>query len=143
MRSAVARRARLNMAREADWISAVVWLALLGIAFFVGLVLVGQAFASNGIVLNDITLRVNADYSADPRAVQVAEVPSVSSAVISETQRDLIMEQTPVPVLGLEITPTATLTPQSTRTSTPIIARRATATPRLQIDSPPNEGLLA
>jgi hypothetical protein len=130
------------MVREADWASAVVWLVLLGIAFLVGLMLVSQAFASNVIVLNDITLRVNADYSADPPAIQVAEVPVVNSAVISETQRDLIMEQTPVLVLGLEITPTATLTPQSTRTPTPMLVRVATATPRPLIVSSPTEGPL-
>jgi hypothetical protein len=131
------------MAREVDWISTIVWLVLLGVAFIVGLMLVGQAFASNMPVLNDITLRVSADYSADPRAVQVAEVPVVNSAVISDTQRDLIVEQTPVPVLGLETVPTATLTPRPSRTPVLAFGRVASATPRPVIDASPTQGLFA
>ena len=87
------------MAREADWVSPIIWVVLLGVAFLVGLLLIGRAFASNMLVVHDITLRVSADYSADPRSVQIAQVPVVDSAVISETQRDLLVEQTPVPLL--------------------------------------------
>src|SRR6266496_2222258 len=140
MKSGVSRR---HMAREADWISNAIWLALLGIAFIVGLVVVGHAFASNTPVLDEVTLRVSADYSADPRAVRVAQVPIVDSAVISETKRDLIIEQTPVAVLGLEttLTATATLSPPS-RTPTALRTSIATATPRQTIEALPTERLL-
>ena len=126
------------MVRESDWISNTVWLVLLGIAFLVGLALVGQAFASNLTVLHDITLRVNADYSADPRAAQAAQVPIVDSAVISDTKRDLIIEQTLVPVLGSESIITVTVTPTASRTPTPtpmpmlVRTRTPTARPRLE-----------
>ena len=131
------------MAREADWISNAIWLALLGIAFIVGLVVVGHAFASNTPVLDEVALRVSADYSPDPRAVQVAPVPVVNSAVISETKRDLIIEQTPVAVLGLEVTLTATATPRPSRTPTAARTSTARTTPRQAIEASPTERVVA
>jgi serine/threonine-protein kinase len=120
------------MARRADWISNGILILLLGVAFLFGMVVVGEAFAENIPVLDSVMLRVSADYSADPRAVQVARVPKVDVAVIDDTQRDLIIEQTPVPVLGLEPSATAGPTARPSRTPTPLLARGVSPTPGLQ-----------
>ena len=96
------------MRSDSSWFSPLVWLVMLGLAFVCGLFVMGQAFETHVLLLDDRALRVSADYSADPLIVRVAEIPPVSSAVISDTVRDLIAEQVQASLMAsLLATPTS------------------------------------
>ena len=55
------------MRREPGWASTAVWLVLLAFAFACGVLVVGQAFDTRVLALTGRSLRLSADYSADPR----------------------------------------------------------------------------
>ncbi len=118
------------MRRESMWISPLVWLAMLGLAFVCGLVVMSQAFETHVFLLDDRALRVSADYGADPRIVQEAQIPPVDSAVISDTVRDLIAEQAQAPLLSMFLsTPTVVASPSPGRTPTTMLAHQPSVTP--------------
>src|SRR6476660_1242238 len=101
------------MRREPGWTSVAVWLVLLAFAFACGVLVVGQAFDTRVLALTGHSLRLSADYSADARLAREQKIAPVDSAVISDTVRDLIIEQTQAPLLVLVQTPGAmTPTPQ-------------------------------
>ena len=124
------------MRREIDWSGAAIWLVLLAFAFVCGLLVIGQAFDTTVLASASRPLRISADYRADPRAARVQQIPPLESAVISDTLRDLIAEQTRGPLLGLALPTPASPTPgprrsptaQVTQSPRPIVA--ATATPK-------------
>src|SRR5215210_9311956 len=93
------------MRRERGWASAAVWLVLLAFAFACGMLVVGHAFDTRVLVLSTRSLRLSADYSADARLAREQKIAPVDSAVISDTVRDLIIEQTQAPLLVLAQTP--------------------------------------
>src|SRR5215213_3907658 len=107
------------MRRESGWTSVAVWLVLLAFAFACGTLVIGQAFDTRVLALTGHSLRLSADYSADPRLVREQKIAPVDSAVISDTVRDLIIEQTQVPLLLLVQTPDAQ-TPMLRPTRTPV-----------------------
>jgi len=107
------------MRRESGWTSAAVWLVLLAFAFACGVLVVGQAFDTRVLALTGHSLRLSADYSADARLAREQKIAPVDSAVISDTVRDMIIEQTQVPLLLLIQTPGA-LTSTLRLTSTPV-----------------------
>ena len=114
------------MRRESGWTSVAVWLVLLAFAFACGVLVVGQAFDTRVLALTARSLRLSADYSADPRTLREQRIAPVDSAVISDTVRDLVIEQTQAPLLVLAQTP-GVLAP----TPRPIVVparRTATAT---------------
>src|SRR3954451_12945130 len=106
------------MRRERGWTSVAVWLVLLAFAFACGVLVVGQAFDTRVLALTGHSLRISADYSADARLARDQKIAPVDSAVISDTRRDLIVEQTQVPLLLLAQIPGA-ITPTLRLTSTP------------------------
>src|SRR5215217_1982601 len=114
------------MRREPGWTSAAVWLVLLAFAFACGVLVVGQAFDTRVLALTGHSLRLSADYSADARLAREQKLAPVDSAVISDTVRDLIIEQTQAPLLLLVQTPGA-ITPTLRLTST-AVRRTPTAT---------------
>ena len=138
------------MRRERGWSSAAVWLVLLAFAFACGVLVVGQAFDTRVLALSGRSLRLSADYSADPRTVREQKIAPVDSAVISDTVRDLIIEQTPAPLLVLAQTPgllEATTQPLSVpiqRTATRVAASvTAPATAEYQAPTPTVESVAA
>src|SRR5215217_7414687 len=107
------------MRREPGWTSAAVWLVLLAFAFACGVLVVGQAFDTRVLALTGHSLRLSADYSADARLAREQKLAPVDSAVISDTVRDLIIEQTQAPLLLLVQTPGA-MTPTKRPAGTPV-----------------------
>ena len=93
------------MRRERGWASVAVWLVLMAFAFACGVLVVGQAFDTRVLALTGHSLRLSADYSADARLAREQKIAPVDSAVISDTVRDLIIEQTQAPLLVLAQTP--------------------------------------
>ncbi|MEO7911777.1 MAG: hypothetical protein ABIV47_19190 [Roseiflexaceae bacterium] len=105
------------MRREQGWTGVAVWLILLTFAFACGMLVVSHAFDTRVLAFSARTLRLSADYSADARLAREQKIAPVDSAVISDTVRDMIIEQTQAPLLVLAQTPGG-LTP----TLRPIIA---------------------
>ena len=133
------------MQRDRGWMSAAVWLVLLAFAFACGMLVVGQAFDTRVLALSARALRLSADYSADARLVREQKIAPVDSAVINDTVRDLISEQTQAPLLVLAQTPgVLTATPRPLGVSvrrTPTATRLApslivTATAEYQLPTP-------
>ncbi|HEU5104019.1 MAG TPA: hypothetical protein VFU22_33615 [Roseiflexaceae bacterium] len=93
------------MRRESGWTSVAVWLVLLAFAFACGVLVVGQAFDAKVLALTGRSLRLSADYSADPRVAREQKIAPVDSAVISDTVRDQILEQTQAPLIIFAHTP--------------------------------------
>jgi hypothetical protein len=107
------------MRREQSWIGVTIWLVLVAFAFACGMLVVSHAFDRPVLVLSARSLRLSADYSADARLVREQKIAPVDNAVISDTVRDLIIEQTQAPLLLLVQTPGA-LTPTKRSTGTPV-----------------------
>jgi hypothetical protein len=107
------------MRRESSWTSVAVWLVLLAFAFACGALVIGQAFDTRVLALTGHSLRLSADYSADAQLAREQKIAPVDSAVISDTVRDLIVEQTQAPLLLLVQTPGA-MTPTLRPTRTPL-----------------------
>ncbi len=114
------------MRREHGSISVAIWLVLVVFAFACGMLVVSHAFDTRVLVLSARSLRISADYSADARLARAQKIARVDSAVISDTVRDLIIEQTQAPLLLLVQTPGA-LTPTKRPAGTPV-RRTPTAT---------------
>src|SRR5262245_46699006 len=93
------------MRREPGWTSAAAWLVLLAFAFACGVLVVGQAFDARVLALASRSVRLSADYSADPRVAREQKIAPVDSAVISDTVRDLLDEQIQAPLVLLAQTP--------------------------------------
>jgi hypothetical protein len=144
------------MRRESGWTSVAVWLVLLAFAFACGVLVVSQAFDTKVLALTGRSLRLSADYSADPRVVREQKIAPVDSAVITDTVRDLIIEQTQAPLIIFAQTPVILAptphpflaapqrTPSPTRAlasataTAPIEQPVATATPE-SVAAPPDE----
>src|SRR5215213_9593814 len=107
------------MRREQSWIGVAIWLVLVVFAFACGMLVVSHAFDTRVLVLSARSLRISADYSADARLTRAQKIAPVDSAVISDTVRDLIVEQTQAPLLLLVQTPGA-LTPTKRPAGTPV-----------------------
>src|SRR5215207_8878615 len=141
------------MRREQGWASVAVWLVLLAFAFACGVLVVGQAFDTRVLALTGHSLRLSADYSADARLAREQKIAPVDSAVISDTVRDLIVEQAQAPLLLLvqtpgAVTPTlrptrapARLTPTATMLVPSLTAAAATA--EFQPFTPTTESIAA
>ncbi|HJZ46860.1 MAG TPA: hypothetical protein VKE41_06825, partial [Roseiflexaceae bacterium] len=144
------------MLRERGWTSLTVWLVLLAFAFACGVLVVGQAFELRVPTLTGRSLRLSADYSADPRLVREQKIAPVDSAVISDTVNDLIVEQTEAPLLilaqtpiliaptprpvGVPIRPTATATlPLASVIAAATAENHAPAATAASIAAPPDE----
>ena len=95
------------MRYERGWTSVAVWLVLLAFAFACGVLVVGQAFDTRVLALTGHSLRLSADYSADARLAREQKIAPVDSAVISDTVRDMSIEQAQAPLLLLVQTPSA------------------------------------
>ncbi len=138
------------MRRDRGWASAAIWLVLLAFAFACGVLVVGQAFDTRVLALTGRSLRLSADYSADARLAREQKLAPVDSAVISDTVRDLIIEQTQAPLLVLALTPgVLDITPQplsasAQRTATRVAASvTATAIAEYQAPTPTIERIAA
>ena len=136
------------MRRERGWTSLAVWLVLLAFAFACGVLVVGQAFDTRVLVLTGRSLRLSADYSADARLARMQKIAPVDSAVISDTVRDLLIEQTQAPLLVLAQTPGGLvptrqrLSAPAQRTATRVAASvTATATAEYQAPTPTLESI--
>jgi hypothetical protein len=100
------------MERKRAWLQGFLWGAMLALALSCGLLVIKTAFGSNPIELGDVSLRLMADYSVEPRAARALEIAPVDSAVISDTVTDLAREQPRLPPFELAIIPnTAVPTP--------------------------------
>jgi hypothetical protein len=138
------------MRRERGWTSVAIWLVLLAFAFACGVLVVGQAFDTRVLALTERSLRLSADYSADTRLARMQKIASVDSAVIGDTVRDLIIEQTQAPLLSLAQTPGVLdptrqpLSAPAQRTATRVAASvTATATAEYQAPTPTIESIAA
>ena len=119
------------MRPDANWFNPIVWLMMLAVALVCGLIVIGQAFETHIYLIDDYSLQVSADYSADPPVVRVAQIAPVSSDVISDTVRDLVAEQAQAPLLGMLLTEPTETPLQVANTPTLSLARRPTATPTI------------
>jgi hypothetical protein len=142
----------MTMRRERGWASVAVWLVLMAFAFACGVLVVGQAFDTRVLALSARALRLSADYGADARLVREQKIAPVDSAVISDTVRDLIIEQTQAPLLVQAQTPgllTPTLRPlglpvRLTPTATGLVPSvTAAATAEYQSPTPTTESIAA
>jgi hypothetical protein len=104
------------MRRERAWLQGFVWGVMLALGMSGGMLVIRTAFGSSPIELREVSLRLMADYSVEPRAARALEIAPVDSAVISDTVSDMAREQPRVPAFELAVIPnTAVPTPfQST-----------------------------
>src|SRR5262245_15890126 len=126
------------MGPKRRWADGAVWLGLAALAVFCGVIVLDSAFTSDIRAIASSPLRLSADYSADPRAASMPQIAPVDSAVISDTQHDLLVEQARPPVVLARVSPAdivvrptpARLTPRPNRsTRTPTNQTIATARP--------------